>query len=540
MIVRLDKEQPYIGRTDNSVEDERYKVWWDGLIFMKGISSGAPSVRNFLHELHSKELAHACYSLSGTFACLVFDKLSGNYYAFVDNRNGANLFYSENVIDTSFLDILNYVHTTLRQLRMDTIVEFILTGRVFCPNVFFHNIRLLQRNEILVFKSGQQQVIEKCLPSLFSEQGCQRSFIQAFEDIVRSVKNRQLSIDLTGGTDSRLTVLLFREFGATFETAVSGIANHPDVTISSQLAANLGLNHYVTLHTVDESLLWQELQETFQFYNSFRSVLEMHRLYQMQRDRARRGCNLAIGSSGGELYKDGGWWRTALLTRLGFNRPEAVLRKLVDSGLVGWGLEKTVPKGILSQQLESIASEYKLELLKQLRQRFQMPDKYKLADLIFYEYSVNAPTGGRHDIMDSYTPLLDRELVSIGVNVPGHKRLLHRFHREVITLLCPEAAKFNTTRWGMSCATGLQSLLKDLVKVLWHSAQAQLIQGTSVSKDNPKLYSLVRGSKRTKELFDNLKQQKIISERIKPENVSNKYLGRLITVSMLLEEIDSS
>ncbi len=211
MIVRLDKEQPDINRTDDSVEDERYQLWWDGLIFVKGIPSGAPSVRNFLHELRSKELTHACCSLSGTFACLVLDKLSGNYYAFADNRSNTNLFYSEKMINTSFLDMLPYVHPRLSQLKMPTIVEFILTGRVFFPNVFFDSIRSLQHNEIVVIKAGKQRVIEKHLPDLLSEKLHQRSFVKAFEDIVKSVKNRQLSIDLSGGTDSRLTVLLFRE-----------------------------------------------------------------------------------------------------------------------------------------------------------------------------------------------------------------------------------------------------------------------------------------------------------------------------------------
>jgi asparagine synthetase B (glutamine-hydrolysing) len=539
MIVRLDKEQPDINRTDDSVEDERYQLWWDGLIFVKGTPSGAPSVQHFLHELRSKELPYACGSLSGTFACLVFDKLSGNYYAFADNRSNTNLFYSEKMINTSFLDMLPYVHPRLSQLKMPTIVEFILTGRVFFPNVFFDSIRSLQHNEIVVIKAGKQQVIEKHLPDLLSEKLHQRSFVQAFEDIVKSVKNRQLSIDLSGGTDSRLTVLLFREFGASFETAVSGMSNHPDVIISSQLAARLGLNHYVTLHTIDESSLWQDLRETF-YFNSFGDVMETNRLYQLQRDRARRGCSLAIGSSGGELYKDGGWWRTALLTRPGLNQPEAVLKRLVDSGLVGWGLEKTLPKGVLSKQLEGLASEYKPGLLEQLRQRFRAPDKYKLADLLFYEYSINSLRSGRRKIIDFYDPILDRELVSIGIHLPFQKRLFHSFHRELITRLCPEAAKFNTTRGNMSCASGLPSLLKDLGRVFCHSVRARIKQGAGVTKYNPELYSLVRRAKRTKDLFDNLKQQKIVAEEIKPENISNKYLGRLITVAMLLEEIDKS
>lgn len=539
MILRLDTKPIRVEKADNLVEDERYRVWWDGLIFIKGVPSGEQSVRDFLAKLHSKELTQTCHRLSGTFVCFVFDKLTENYYAFVDNSRKANLFCYEKVLDTSFLDVLKHVQPTLGKLRMQTIVEFILTGFVFCPNVYFDNLRLLQRDEILIINSGKQQVIKKYLPDLFSE-GSHRRFMEVFEEIVKSVKNRRLTLHLTGGIDSRLTVLLFREFDATFETAVCGIANHPDITISSQLATNLGLNHHVTLHTVDESSLWQELEETFQLCDGLGSVLSNHRSYQMLRDMINRGRDLEIGASGGELYKDEGLWLTALLTKPGFNRPETTLKKLVGSGAVCWGLDKAALEGLFSLQTETIANEYKQELLSSLRERFWIQNKYKLADLIFYEYSVNAPRDGRHNVLDSYIPLLERELVSIGVNLPLHKRLFYRFHRELMTPLSAEAAKFKTTRDGRACATGLQSLLKDSLIFLRHSIQSRMGQTMSVSKDNPALYSRVRASKRAKELFDILKQYRIILDRVVPESVDDKYLDRLVTVSMLLEEMDRS
>lgn len=537
MICRFDEGRVYIDRITDSLENKHYQLWWDGIPFIKGILAGAASMKLFLEELHSKELVDVSCSLSGNFACLVLNKLSGKYYAFVDNSRQMDLFYSKDVIATSFLDILGYVRPTRGQLQMDIVTEFILTGFVFSPEVFFDNIRLLQRNEILVSEPGRQEVIQKHLPDLFSKQADRETFVQLFENIVNSIRSRQISIDLTGGLDTRLTVLLFRKFGASFETAVCGMANHPDVLISSQLAANLGLDHYVTFHTINKSSLWQELQQTFQFCDGLSNLLDNHRLYQLKRDRADRGCTLAIGASGGELYKDGGWWRTALLTGPGRNRAEVTLRKLVASGLVGWGLGKSTPQGLFSHCLEAAANDYKSKLITWLKQQYMMADKYKLADRIFYEYSVNAPRGTKHSIIDTYIPLLDREAVSIGVNLPHHKRLLHRFHREMLSSLNPEAAGFNTTRGGMSGADGLYPLLKDVIKVPLHLLHAQLKQGASTSINNPRLYSLTRQAKQTKNLFEILKKEKIISEKLSITDVDDKYLGRLITIAMLLERI---
>ena len=46
-----------------------------------------------------------------------------------------------------------------------------------------------------------------------------------------------VSVDLTGGTDSRVIV------GVQFETAVSGTAAYSDVLISKRVAASLGNSH---------------------------------------------------------------------------------------------------------------------------------------------------------------------------------------------------------------------------------------------------------------------------------------------------------
>jgi hypothetical protein len=169
-----------------------------------------------------------------------------------------------------------------------------------------------------------------------------------------------------------------------------------------------------------------------------------------------------------------------------------------------------------------------------------MADKYKLADSIFYEHSVNAPRGGRHATLDTYVPLLERELVSIGVSMPHHKRLFHRFHRELLTLLSPETARFRTTRGGTSGADGIYPLLEDSVRLLYNLLKDRLRKNASISIDNPELYSLVRRAESTEAYFESLKQQNIISTSLRIEDVSNEYLGRLISLAMLLEEIAKS
>jgi asparagine synthetase B (glutamine-hydrolysing) len=206
-------------------------------------------------------------------------------------------------------------------------------------------------------------------------------------------------MDLTGGSDTRLLAVIFKSVGLDFETAVSGTPGHYDVEISQKVAAELGTKHYVTYHDVENIDLAGELEETFINGDGFSDVLAAHRLYQLGRDRAQRNIELAIGGSGGELYKDGGWWRVAMQTLFHPGWDKAIVKKLVYSGLAGWGYQTQMPVSLFADKFREICLTYMEDLYAYLLQNYQEHTRVKMSDKIFYEYSVNSPRGMPGDVV---------------------------------------------------------------------------------------------------------------------------------------------
>jgi len=145
------------------------------------------------------------------------------------------------------------------------------------------------------------------LSNIYEYKSFEYDFLQNLCDVASSLKNNKISMDLTGGSDSRLLTVIFREAGIDFETAVSGMSGHPDVEISKMAAGLLRTTHYVTYHKAENIDLAHELEETFVNCDGLSDILNIHRLYQFDCDRGERRITLAISGSSGELYKDGGW-----------------------------------------------------------------------------------------------------------------------------------------------------------------------------------------------------------------------------------------
>src|SRR5205085_4578813 len=119
----------------------------------------------------------------------------------------------------------------------------------------------------------------------------------------QSIANEKVSLDLTGGIDSRLLAAAFSYFGMPFELAASGVEGTPDIEIAAEVAKALGKEFFVTSHDPHRTD-WNEL---FALSDGLFDLGKSDRPLQLQQDRAARGITLAISGAGGELFKDF-WW----------------------------------------------------------------------------------------------------------------------------------------------------------------------------------------------------------------------------------------
>lgn len=538
----LLKNQTVIAKEGvNTFENEKYKVFWEGCLFIKGSLSGLDSIKLFVEEIERVGIKKSCCILWGSFSCFVYDRNKNIYYAFVDNGRGSPLFYADSLISTSFLSLLNHSNLKIKDISPFNIVEFVLTGLVFTEEIFSEKIKIIKTDEIIVSSSSGITIEHKEIKDIFSLESPKTTvqmFLDVFQNIVFSLKNNRISVDLTGGTDTRLLFSILKHYGMKFETAVSGTPGHSDINISLEVAQKMGLKHYVTYHTVKNIDLEEEMENVFKACDGLSNILDYHRLYQFEQQRKKRDINLAIGGSGGELYKDGGWWRTAFSTGPGHQKNKATIKKLVNSGLASWGSSPIPPHKLFSEKYHKISLNYKNYLLGFLTKKFNEANKYRTADKNFYEYSVISPRGSGHRIINHYHPLLDWQIVILGINLPWRKRFFHNFYREIITSINPEVARLTTDRGGMTTSTEFIPFLKELKNLqFYYLKKIKIKKSVKIPSTNPELYSKTRKTKEIKKIIKLLKTHEILHSDIDLNDINNRYLGRLLTLGKVLKRL---
>jgi len=405
----------------NYWENAQYSIWWEGVVFVTGFPSGKASIEHFIRIIEKSDLPSACNILSGSFSCILLDREKEKYYMFVDNSCQSYFFYNQTYISTSFLKLIDRTKKKLNSIDHHSMVEFVITGNVFTKQIFFEDIKIIEADEILIVSSERISIEHKNLSNIYECKSSEYYFLQILYDVASSLKNNKISMDLTGGGDTRLLTVIFREAGINFETAIYGMSGHPDVEISKKVAGLLGTTHYVTYHKVEDIDLKCELEETFINCDGLSDVLDIHRLYQLDCDRGGRGITLAISGGAGELYKDGGWWRVAMQSLFSQTWDKTIVKKLVNSGLAGWGFDPHLPSFMFTGEYRQICLKYKEYLFDHLLRNYRENNRFEMADKIFYEYSVRSPREMSCGFVKRYSPLLDRQIVPFGINMDKRK-----------------------------------------------------------------------------------------------------------------------
>ncbi|MFH1131375.1 MAG: hypothetical protein V1754_08575 [Pseudomonadota bacterium] len=521
------------------LETKDYNIWWEGIVFIKGIPSNEDSLKKFVRNLTSIGIEKATKDLSGNYACVVQDKANDKYYAFVDNDGLTSLFCKDDFVSSSFLRLLENAPPKLDDLDPMTVVEFVHCGSLIGRKPFFDGIDVVGKGEIVEFARGKTRIISKGLEKVRPDSTPQKTFLENFSNIVASLRNRKISMDMTGGVDTRLISLLLKEEGIDFEAATLGVSGHPDVDISTDLAKILGIKHEVVGHTVgDEDRVLRELDEIFQAVDGRSDVFRTHYGYQHHWRRKQRNIDLVMLGNGGELYKYTVWWNAKKKE----GRRE-MIERFVHSGLVNWYQNPGIPHDLFAGRVKSASVEYLPWLVNKLDNMFPNYKGIELADRVFSDYSIVGSFGvhctGR--FIQMYSPLLDRVMVGCGYGIPAQEKFSSNFHRRIISSLNKEVTTLRTTdgRFRNWYPDG-DSLVWEAVE--WARRKVR-IEINKFRKTEPppmgfdqKLYEVAKASKRGRENIVFLEQCGVVHSGLKIQEMDNAHFGRLFGLAEVLKK----
>lgn len=537
MLIAADTP-PLATNTLRSLETEHFRFCWQGFVYMQGAPAGVPSVQKFSEEI-SVDLPLAASRLKGLYFMCVHDKRTGTRYAFVDSSGLFHAFYSSRYISTSFLELATTETLSIDDLDPEALVEFVHFGYIAFGKTFFRTIGKIDPARVVTLTAnGNVGFISRPLrPLHLPPADCLPDSLALLAD---SIKNERISLDLTGGIDSRLLAVALDYFGIPFEVALSGVPGNADLAIAEQVAHVLGRELHVTYHNVRD--LERELAEIFPLVDGLSDVVNYHRVFQLQRDRLSRDVNLVLSGTGGELFKDF-WW----LQDFPFyskNAPD--LTRLYSLRIAPLELKHAY----LAQQYRSLSREYQGTLLNRLA-TFAVPGNTHSYDQIYYnfkmrEYAGRFLTSTAH-LLPCYTPYLDREAVAFGYQLPRSARFFNSFHRHTITHFSPKAAAIPTTEGGVTASSHKATIAADLSRYaankiyrMTRKVGQKLLQRPCLrdeSPDHPDLYPHVRRITAARKSLERLKDHRILDDSIQINQIEDRYLGNILSLDMLLEAL---
>jgi hypothetical protein len=521
---------------ENGISTTSRQICWRGFVYKPGCRAGAESLRG-LCIAREDEIPEAAAQLKGAYFVAVHCKETGDAYAFVDPGGLYHAYYSPRLIGTAFLELSQLENCGPEDVDPAAVVEFFHFGGVFEDRTFFPQIKRIDPDLVIrCSSSGRTDSLTKPVSAIGAEP--QRTVESLFEEFVTAARDECVSVDLTGGADTRLLAAALSYFGLPFELATSGRQGYEDVEIGATVAEVLRRPHFPTYHSA-EGTDWDEL---FFRSNAMFDVTKNSRLIQMQHDRKARGVTLAVSGAAGEFFRET-WW---LHDFPFYGRKKARLGRVYSMRIATNGLQHSL-----------LAGRYRLLSDSQDQRFLQLLAKYEVAgntrsyDRIYYFIPLRIWGGSfvtsSAGVVKMAVPFADRDMFQIGYHMSRRDRTFSRFHRKLISRYSREAANLPTTEGGTSLADGAWPLALDMrryladrsVRLLKKIGQRALGKTfLQPSPDDPVVMKDLSRTLAARKSTEVLADHGVLSHALDPHSLPRRYAGRVFVLGRFFEELE--
>lgn len=519
-------------KLNNFFENEFYKFYWSGVIFIDDTVYGIESLKKLSKLIQTESIVKAISHLKGIFFLHIISKEDDVSYSMIDNNGIYRAYYSENIISTSFLDLIAELKVSSQEINKESLVEFLHLGFNSKENTLINSIKCFKGETLIITKNKQFQYYKKEIKRI-NEPLEDFSTMEYLSKMAKTFRGKKLGIDLTGGIDSRLLVTIFDYYNLDYELYISGMKGNKDIEIAQTIANILHKKLNITYHEVDN--IEEQLSDLIDRCDGVCDIIANHRLYLHNLSKRRNGIDITISGAGGELYKDF-WW---LQDFPFYNRRKANINKLYNYRIAP-----------IKHQVHFLKNGY-FEKSMQLKKNtilylntFRIGTNTNTYDNIYYNYKMKYASSNfiktNNSLVDCYAPLLEMDFVRYGYHLPNKTRFFNFFHRNLISNLNINLAKVQTTESKMSVSNESNYILRDIIRFSINRIKRvskkiiQKVLSKTVfheSPNNPQIYSKIRQIIDESGTLNILKTHGIIKENISIDDINNNYLGKLIVIA---------
>ena len=532
---------------------EHHSVGWKGLVYLAGMEAGEPSIGHLLAHLETLPIDAIVAELHGVFGLFIHEKRSGRWTIIGDNSGLYKIFYNRESISTSFIEIARQESDPLRLVDRKAIVEFIAYGCNLGRHTPLTGIFKLRRGDILELdptsgtvqrraKSDHEDLLAKGA----ADDDGETAVLTFFDELARAFGTRRVSVDVTGGFDSRAAAGLLAARGLDFECAIAGVAKSTDVEAARRVALTLG--HELCFHEHDVDRLEEELPAAFLAGDGLMEMPRLHRNWQMAQGRLGRDVEVMVHGGGGEFFRD--HYFVQDFPRYGSSSVDVARYHQLRFAAVA------IPAAQLTDAAETMLREIRREIVEKF-QKLEKSTNNLTYDRIFYEYRVPDFYGTTFSNyvnmgLDVASPFTDHDMFCTATALSPWRRTFMLWHRRIISRHAPALAPLRTAEGYTASSAPLHLLLelgtyarvqagrvarklgeRYLDKSLFHRVGA-------LQADAPGYRSKLRQSRMCVEAVERLKGCGVLARDLDIATLKDGHLGRIMTMGTLLAHLDRS
>lgn len=361
---------------------------------------------------------------------------------------------------------------------------------------------------------------------------------------MRALTGRKVSVDVTGGFDSRVIACLLNQRRQPFDCALAGVVGSNEQATALAVAASLGRE--LTYHAHDIATLEADLPQVFLDGDGLTEIPRLHRDRQLCLRRLAQGTEVMVHGGGGEFFRDNFFIQDFPF----YGVPKADIERFYRLRIIPVGLPdaQLTPRALALREAVFAATKERFEhcraatnneTYEQIYRDFRAPELFGTS---FSNYL--------HLGMQVAAPFLEHRMIRLAMRMPPWSRFFTLWHRRILTENCPALAALPTAD-GYTAISHKRRLVAELgtfARVQAGRIGRKLTErylGKSLfhkvgelEADAPGYRDGLRRSKLLAMAVDRLQKHDILRPGLTIDELRNVHVGRIITMGTLLRFLD--
>lgn len=505
------------------------KCYFQGVVFCRGLKAGEESVKAIIDDfIKFKNILFS--EIYGAFIMIIKDLNSEQIILFSDNSNMRSLYIGNKGVSNDFLELVKYQENV--SFDKKRISEFLSLGTVYFRKTIVKEIYMSDSQKYYLIHNNKISEFSKNIGNIDEISNIDH-IDKFFEDIAYAIKDRNITLDLTGGYDSRMVYAELKNHIPNINIFISGPDSASDVIVAKKIAKkeNKQIDRYIPgKPKITEDYLYQ----LFRYNQTFLSFNSSIRMEGFTRYRKQKGYNIRVTGDGGVLHKD--WWWIQDFPF--YNKKKVDLNRFYRQRIYLIEINAELFTEEIKKYFETM-EEYFINNIS----RYKKETNTQTYDMLYYNVSGSKLSKGYNissNILDCYAPLWEIDLVRYSYRLPRKKRFYYNFIREVTTRNAPEIAKVRTV-YGLNASSKKSDKIIDTVyfikeyftKVMRLFRRKFLNKNVASDVDIWSPYEEIKSLEVFDDAVQYFKDQNVLNNNIKKENIPDLICDRLLLIYMI-------